>query len=272
MSIGEMSCYKPVHGGYIRQTMEYVDKAAAFAMGMNFWFSWVMIIPAEVIACISVLHYWEPMTHFPMWAYITIFLIISLIPNLFPVRTYGNFEVAFSIMKVLAITSSMFFMFVMACGALPATHGALVFRYWKNPGAFNNGLKGVCKALLQAAFSCTSGQYPRILLKMEVSANFEFPAGWIAMTAGEMKDPRRTVKKCLQPLFWRSFFFFVVNIWLVGMCVPYNDPGLNSSGTLASPFIIAVKRGGAPGFAHLLNGLVFITVLACGVTSYVRII
>jgi amino acid transporter len=43
MSIGEMTCYKPVHGGYIRQTMEYVDKAAAFAMGMNFWFSWVMV-------------------------------------------------------------------------------------------------------------------------------------------------------------------------------------------------------------------------------------
>jgi len=47
----------------------------------------------------------------------------------------------------------------MVSGALPATHGPLVFHYWKSPGAFNNGLKGICKALLQAAFSCTSGKF-----------------------------------------------------------------------------------------------------------------
>lgn len=88
------------------------------------------------------------------------------------------------------------------------------------------------------------------------------------MTAGEMKDPRRTVKKSIQPLFWRMFMFFVVNIWLVGMCVPYDDPNMNKSGTLASPFILAVREGGSPIFAHILNGLVFTTVLSCGITSY----
>ncbi|CZR59171.1 uncharacterized protein PAC_09063 [Phialocephala subalpina] len=249
MSIGEMTCYKPVHGGYIRQTMEYVDKAAAFAMGMNFWFQWVMIIPAEVIACISVLKYWEAPQHFPEAAYITIFLIVAAIPNFFPVHFYGHVEIFMSILKVLAIMSCMCFMFIMASGGLPATHGPLVFHYWKTPGAFNHGLKGICKALLQAAFSCTS-------------------AGWVAMTAGEMRDPRRTVKRSIKPLFYRSFTFFVVNIWLVGMCIPYDEPNLSKSGTLASPFILAVRDGGSPIFAHILNALVFVTVLSCGITSY----
>jgi amino acid transporter len=89
------------------------------------------------------------------------------------------------------------------------------------------------------------------------------------MTAGEMKDPRRTVKKSIAPLFWRMFLFFVVNIWLVGMCIPYNDPDLNNAaGTLASPFILAVRNGGSPNFAHFLNALVFITVFSCGITSF----
>lgn len=158
MSIGEMTCYKPVHGGYIRQTMEYVDQAAAFAMGMNFWFQWVMIIPAEVIACIQVLQYWEVTRSFPMAGYITIFLVATAIPNLFHVKNYGQVEIFMSLMKVFAIVSCMCFMFLMTSGALPATHGAIVFRYWKSPGAFNNGLKGICKGLLQAAFSCTSGK------------------------------------------------------------------------------------------------------------------
>ena len=38
MSIGEMTTYRPVHGGFIRQAAEYVDPALAFAEGMNFWF------------------------------------------------------------------------------------------------------------------------------------------------------------------------------------------------------------------------------------------
>lgn len=127
---------------------------------MNFWFSWVMIIPAEVIACISVLKYWEGPRDFPMAAYITIFLVIAAIPNLFPVQHYGQVEIFMSILKVIGIVSCMCFMFIMASGGLPATHGPLVFHYWKSPGAFNNGFKGICKALLQAAFSCTSGMVP----------------------------------------------------------------------------------------------------------------
>ena len=37
MSIGEMTAYRPVHGGFIRQEAEYVDPAFGFACGINFW-------------------------------------------------------------------------------------------------------------------------------------------------------------------------------------------------------------------------------------------
>ncbi|KAL4794092.1 amino acid permease/ SLC12A domain-containing protein [Aspergillus venezuelensis] len=249
LSIGEMTSYKPINGGYIRQIMEYVDKGAAFAVGMNLWFSWTMTIPAEIIACINVLQYWEAPRNFPMAAYISIFAVASAIPNLFAVKKYGHVEVVMSALKVFSILSSMCFLFIMASGGLPASTGPLVFHYWKTPGAFNNGMKGICKALLQAAFSCPS-------------------AGWVAITAGEMQDPRRTVKRSVNPLFWRMFLFYIVNIWLVGMCVPYNHPDLSASGTLASPFIVAIRDGGSPTFANIINGLVFITVLSCAITSY----
>lgn len=38
-SIGEMTTFKPVHGGFIRQCIEYIDPAWGFAIGMNFWFA-----------------------------------------------------------------------------------------------------------------------------------------------------------------------------------------------------------------------------------------
>ena len=38
VSIGEMTAYRPVHGGFIRQFSEYIDPAMGFAGGINFWF------------------------------------------------------------------------------------------------------------------------------------------------------------------------------------------------------------------------------------------
>lgn len=96
----------------------------------------------------------------------------------------------------------------------------------------------------------------------------EITAGWVAITAGEMKDPRRTVKRSINPLFWRMFAFYWVNIWLVGMCVPYNDPGFANGGTLASPFVIAIREGGSPIFADIINAMIFITVLSAAITSF----
>lgn len=88
------------------------------------------------------------------------------------------------------------------------------------------------------------------------------------MIAGEVADPRRTIRKTVRPIFWRMFTFFVVNIWLVGMCVPSNDTDLvNASGTMGSPFVIAIKRADVYGLAHAINGFIFLSVISCGITS-----
>ncbi len=90
----------------------------------------------------------------------------------------------------------------------------------------------------------------------------------IAIIAGEAISPRGTIKKTIYPIFWRMFTFFVVNIWLVGMCVPYNDHDLvNGAGTLGSPFVIAIERAGVMPLAHIINGFIFLTVISCGITS-----
>lgn len=71
----------------------------------------------------------------------------------------------------------IFFLFIMASGGIAATGGPLVFHYWKTPyvtqdysaclssadvpprGAFNNGIKGIAKAFVQAGFSFGGGSH-----------------------------------------------------------------------------------------------------------------
>lgn len=52
------------------------------------------------------------------------------------------------------------------------------------------------------------------------------------------------------------------------MCIPYNEPNLvNASGTLASPFVLAIRACNLFGLAHALNAFILITVISCGITS-----
>ncbi|KAL4875736.1 amino acid permease/ SLC12A domain-containing protein [Aspergillus karnatakaensis] len=247
-SVGEMTTYMPVHGGFIRQCSEFVDPAFGFAIGINFWFAWVMIIPAEITAAVSVLKFWPQTDALPLAVYITIFLATLAFANIFHVRVYGYIEYYMSFIKCLAVILMIFFMFIMTSGGIAATGGPIIFRYWKSPGAFNNGIKGIAKSFVQAAFSFGGGEH-------------------IAVIAGEVADPRRTIKKTVRPVFWRMFTFFVVNIWLVGMCVPYDDADLSNAGTLGSPFVIAIKRADVWGLAHAINGFIFLSVISCGITS-----
>ena len=112
-----------------------------------------MIIPAEITAAISVLKFWPATEVIPLAAYITIFLLVIALANIFPVKFYGHVEYYMSFIKCLAIFVMIFFLFIMTSGGIPATHGPIEFRYWKNPGAFNNGMRGLAKAFVQAGFS-----------------------------------------------------------------------------------------------------------------------
>lgn len=60
--------------------------------------------------------------------------------------------------------------------------------------------------------------------------------------------------------------FYILSIFLVGLLVPFNDSGLiKDEGSLtsaASPFVLALKNAGAAGLAHVLNGVILITVLS----------
>lgn len=105
------------------------------------------------------LEFWPQTTSVPLAAYITIFLVAISLANVFGVRLYGHVEYTMSFIKCLAIFAVIFFMFIMTSGGIPATNGPIEFRYWKNPGAFNNGIKGIAKAFVQALFSFGGGEY-----------------------------------------------------------------------------------------------------------------
>ena len=75
-----------------------------------------MIIPSEITAAISVLKFWPATDVVPLAAYITLFLVVLVAANVFPVKFYGHIEYWMSWIKCLAIVLMIFFMFIMTSG------------------------------------------------------------------------------------------------------------------------------------------------------------
>ncbi len=121
-------------------------------------------------------------------------------------------------------------------------------RYWQNPGAFNNGFKGLCSVFVTAAFAFAGTEL-------------------VGLAAAETRNPRKSLPTAVKQVFWRITLFYIVSLSLVGLLVPYNDLrliGSSSSDAKASPFVIAIKNAGITGLDSVMNVVIMIAVLSVG--------
>jgi amino acid transporter len=71
-------------------------------------------------------------------------------------------------------------------------------------------------------------------------------------------------------VLWRVALFYIINLLIVGLNVPYTDPRLLGSGsagaagvdTKASPFVLAIQNAGIKGLPSVINAVVLISSLS----------
>ncbi|KAF8516104.1 amino acid permease [Hysterangium stoloniferum] len=248
VSLGEMIAFLPIPGGFIKLAERFVDPSFSFAMGWNYWYNWIIVLPAELSAASVLINYWNKTVNDAVW--VTIFFIVVVVINLLGAGVYGECEFIFASIKVLTITGLIILGIVLDLGGGP-NHDRIGFRYWKNPGPFVqfSGIEGVTGRFLgwwavmtQAAFS---------FIGTEV----------VAVAAGEAKNPRKNLPKAIKRVYIRILVFYIGGTTLIGLLVPSNDPGLNltEKNAAASPFVIAISKAGIKGLPSLIN--------ACLITS-----
>ncbi|KZT21651.1 hypothetical protein NEOLEDRAFT_732646 [Neolentinus lepideus HHB14362 ss-1] len=246
VSLGEMIAYLPIPGGHIKLAERFVNPAFSFTMGWNYWYNWVIILPAELSAASVLIDYWTTKVNNSAW--ITICLVVVVVINMFGAGVYGEAEFIFASIKVLTITGLIILGIVLDLGGGP-NHDRLGFRYWKHPGPFvqYNGIEGSkgrflgwWAVLTQAAFS---------FIGTEI----------VAIAAGEAKNPRRNLPKAIRRVYIRILLFYIGGTAIIGLLVPSNDPQLNlsakeGSGTAAaSPFVIAIRTAGIKALPSIIN-------------------
>lgn len=93
----------------------------------------------------------------------------------------------------------------------------------------------------------------------------------VGITAGEAKNPTKTVPRAIRNTFWRIIIFYICTILLIGMCVPYDYPDLENpdGGPGTASFTLVFKLAGIEAGAHVINAIVLTSVLsACNSSMY----
>ena len=236
-----MIAYLPIPGGHIKLAERFVDPALAFAMGWNYWFNWMIILPAELSAASVLINLWNSTISDGAW--ITIIFFVVVLINFFGAGFYGECEFWFASIKVLTITGLIVLGIVITSGGGP-DHKSIGFQYWRHPGPFTQynditGSKGrflgFWAVLTQAAFSYIGTEI-------------------VAIAAGEARNPRRNIPRAIKKVYIRILLFYLGGTFIIGLLVPSNDPSLRlSSGVGKSPFVIAIRRAGIPALPSIIN-------------------
>ncbi|KAL6859774.1 hypothetical protein ACO1O0_003798 [Amphichorda felina] len=255
-SLGEMAAWLPIPGCVPIFATRYVDEALGFTLGWNYWYQFAIGVPIEVSVCCVIVDYWE--NSVPKAALITVFFAAMIIVNCLPVRIYGEAEFVFGAIKLTTIIGLILLMLIITCGGGPNGE-PIGFRYWNHPGPMNEYLKegalgrflGFWKVFIQATFAYGGSEM-------------------VVVASGETENPRRNIPKAVRRVFWRILLFYVLALFLVGLCVSSEDPRLldaidrDAPGADQSPFVIAISNAGIKVLPGIINAVVLSSAWSAG--------
>lgn len=243
----------PISGGFYTYASRFVDPSFGFAVGWNYLFLWLTVLPLELTVCSLVIQYWDDQTSVAAW--ITIFLVAVIVVNIFGGIGFAEEEFWASLIKLTAITTFMIVALVLVLGGGPSHgryHEYWGARYWHSPGAFRNGFRGFCSVFVTAAFSLTGTEL-------------------VGLAAAETKNPVKSLPGAVKRVFWRILVFYVLGLFFVGLLVPSDDPRLLANKAItdvkASPWVLIGLYAGLTGLDHFMNGVILVSVLSIGVSS-----
>lgn len=131
--LGEMISYLPIPGGHIKLAERIVDPALGFAMGWNYWYNWVIVLPAELSAAAVLINYWNTTINNAVWISICLVVVVSI--NFMGARAYGEAEFWFASIKVLTIVGLIILGIIIDAGGGP--NGEVIgVRYWQSMFSF----------------------------------------------------------------------------------------------------------------------------------------
>ncbi|MGM9923617.1 MAG: amino acid permease [Bacillus sp. (in: firmicutes)] len=240
-SMGEMLYLEPTTGSFATFGHKYIHPLAGYMTAWSYWFQWVIVGMSEIIAVGMYMNYWFP--DLPAWIPGVVAMLILGAANLISVKSFGEFEFWFALIKIVTIILMIFAGLGLIFFGLGNGGNAIgLSNLWENGGFFTGGWTGFFFAL-----SLVVASYQGVEL--------------VGITAGEAKDPQKNLPKAIQTIIWRILIFYIGAIFIIVTVYPWNQLD-----TLGSPFVSTFAKVGITAAAGIIN-FVVITAAMSGCNS-----
>ncbi|MCD9141521.1 amino acid permease [Streptomyces albireticuli] len=238
-ALGELLMYRPVSGSFSEYAREFLGPFFGYVTGWTYWLFWVVTGITEVTAAATYVHYWDK--SIPQWVSALIFTVVLYLANLISVKLFGELEFWFSMVKVTAIIGMILIgIGVLTLGFSDAGDTASVSNLWSHGGFFagDDGITSMLMTLQIVMFA---------FLAVEL----------VGVTAGEAKDPKKTLPKAINTVPWRIAVFYIGALIIILSVVPWTAFEAGKS-----PFVEAFARIGLPAGAGIVNFVVLTAALS----------
>lgn len=236
--LGEMAVASPDTGSFSTYAERAIGPWAGFTIGWLYWWFWVLVLPLEANVAGIILHAWIPGV--PVWVFALVLTALLTLTNLFDVRSYGEFEFWFGLIKVVAIIGFIAIGGLAILNLLPSSqvHGLAALT---PPGGFMpNGFGAVLAAMLSTMF---------IFLGAEI----------VTLAASESANPGRQIVRATHSVVWRICLFYIGSIFIIVALVPWDDPLLPQVGAYRR----TLELIGIPYVKPIIDFVVLTSVASC---------
>ncbi|MBK0422524.1 amino acid permease [Leucobacter sp. CSA2] len=216
---------------------------AGFMVSWTYWFTWVVICVADIIAITSYVSYIN--ASIPHWIPALVTALALVILNLQPVRFFGEIEFWFSLIKIVAILALIVTGIVLLVTGFtnPDTGtSAQLSHIWSHGGMFPFGLSGFLLGFQLGIFS---------FIGVEL----------VGTAAAETKDPHHNLPRAINSIVVRVLIFYIGALSIIMAITPWDklDPD-------KSPFVTTFLYAGFGAAAFAIN-LVVLTSAASSANS-----
>ena len=238
LSLGELSVAMPETGSFHVYATKFIGPGTGFTVAILYWLTWTVALGSEFTAAGLIMRKWFPET--PVWIWSALFIAVIFLSNALSVRFFAETEFWFSFIKVAAI---VLFIILGGCamlGILPISghqHAPLLENLVKD-GLFPNGWMPVFTTMLTVNFAFSGTEL-------------------VGVTAGEAKDPERSIPKAIHTTLFRLVIFFVGSIVVMASLIPWQDAGVDES-----PFVTVFNSIGLPFAGDVMNFVVLTAILS----------
>ena len=237
--LAEMAVAHPTAGAFGVYAELYLSPWAGFVIRYTYWAAQSIAIGSEAVAAAIYTQWWFP--HTPAWAWVVVYSVALIFINAQSIGAFGTFEYWFSMIKVSAILVFI----LLGTAIILGVHQdrPLGLENFRNYGGFlPHGLLGAWLALAVVIYSFIGAEV-------------------IAVTAGEAKDPEKSVPRAMRMLLARLAIFYVGAIVVLVGVIPWTQiqPGHDIT---VSPFVRVFDVMHIPEAAHVINFVVLTAALS----------